>query len=240
MTSVPGATADTEGIMRAYFRSLMLFLCLAPSVVACKKATTEVNLPDAIAIVQGNAQSVQAGLLLPTPVVVRVVDKNGLGMPSIPVTFVLSDGGGSVTPASATSDARGEVTVKWTLGPVQPLQSLTASASGVTPVRIQAQAILPSDISVAQGNNQTAKAGTVLTNSIVVRVTGTGNAPMVGVPVAFQVTSGGGAITPQTIVTNALGEATAKWTLGTVAGANTATVSSSTLTPVVLAATGTP
>lgn len=226
--------------MHSFTRSLTLALGVVLSTAACKKATTEVVLPDAIALVQGNAQSVQAGLLLPTPVVVRVIDKNGLGMPSIPVTFVLSDGGGSVTPASAISDARGEVTVKWTLGPIQPVQSLTASASGVTPVRIQAQAILPSDISVAQGNNQTGKAGVVLTNSIVVRVTGTGNLPMVGVPVAFQVSSGGGAITPQTILTNALGEATAKWTLGSVAGQNTATVSTAALTPVVLSATGTP
>lgn len=226
--------------MHSFTRSLTLALGVVLSTAACKKATTEVVLPDAIALVQGNAQSVQAGLLLPTPVVVRVIDKNGLGMPSIPVTFVLSDGGGSVTPASAISDARGEVTVKWTLGPIQPVQSLTASASGVTPVRIQAQAILPSDITVAQGNNQTAKAGVLLTNSIVVRVTGTGNLPMVGVPVAFQVTSGGGAITPQTILTNALGEATAKWTLGSVAGQNTATVSTAALTPVVLSATGTP
>lgn len=226
--------------MHSFTRSLTLALGVVLSTAACKKATTEVVLPDAIALVQGNAQSVQAGLLLPTPVVVRVIDKNGLGMPSIPVTFVLSDGGGSVTPASAISDARGEVTVKWTLGPIQPVQSLTASASGVTPVRIQAQAILPSDITVAQGNNQTGKAGVVLTNSIVVRVTGTGNLPMVGVPVAFQVSSGGGAITPQTILTNALGEATAKWTLGSVAGQNTATVSTAALTPVVLSATGTP
>ncbi len=226
--------------MHSFTRSLTLALGVLLSTAACKKATTEVVLPDAIAIVQGNAQSVQAGLLLPTPVVIRVIDKNGLAMPNIPVTFVLSDGGGSVTPASATSDTRGEVTVKWTLGPVQPVQTLTASASGVTPVRISAQAILPSDISVAQGNNQTGKAGVVLTNSIVVRVTGTGNLPMVGVPVAFQVSSGGGAITPQTILTNALGEATAKWTLGSVAGQNTATVSTAALTPVVLSATGTP
>jgi len=226
--------------MHLLFRSLTLTLGVVCATAACKKATTEVVLPEAIALVQGNAQSVQAGVLLPTTVAVRVIDKNGLGMPSIPVTFVLSDGGGSVTPASAVSDARGEVMVKWTLGPIQPVQSLTASASGVTPVRVQAQAILASDITVAQGNNQTAKAGVLLTNSIVVRVTGSGNLPMVGVPVAFQVTSGGGAITPQTILTNALGEATAKWTLGSVAGQNTATVSTSTLTPVVLSATGTP
>lgn len=80
----------------------------------------------------------------------------------------------------------------------------------------------------------------MLPNVIVVRVTGPVNVPMVGVPVAFQVTAGGGAITPQTVVTNALGEATAKWTLGTVAGQNTAMVSNSTVTPVFLTATGTP
>lgn len=227
--------------MPPLFRFLTLALGATLLTTSCKKAgTTEVVAPDAIAIAQGNAQSVQAGLQLPTPVVVRVIDKTGTGMAGIPVTFVLSDGGGSVTPASAISDARGEVTVKWTLGPLLPMQTLTASAPGVTPVRLQAQAILPSDLTIAQGNNQSAKAGAVLPNVIVVRVTGPGNVPMVGVPVAFQVTAGGGAITPQTVVTNALGEATAKWTLGTVAGQNTAMVSNSTVTPVFLTATGTP
>jgi len=75
---------------------------------------------------------------------------------------------------------------------------------------------------------------------IVIRVLGSGNVPLVGVPVALQVTSGGGSFTPQTALTNATGEVTVRWTTGTTAGTNTASVQVWTLDPVTLTATGTP
>lgn len=227
--------------MRPSALRLVPVLFVAVVTAACKQPTaTEAVVADALTVAQGNGQSVQAGLILPTPVVVRITDKTGVGMANIPITFVLSDGGGSVNPASAVSDTKGEVTVRWTLGPLLPLQTLTASAPGVAAVKVQAQALLPTDLTIAQGNNQSAKIGAVLPNMIVVRVTGAGNTPMVGIPVAFQVSTGGGAISPQTMITNALGEATAKWTVGTVAGTNTALISTSTLTPVFLTAIATP
>ena len=209
--------------------------------LGCKKAITTPLTAAALTIVQGNNQSVQAGaLLLPIPVVMRVTDATGAGLPAIPITFVIGDGGGSVSPASAISDTKGEVSVKWTLGPGVAGQSLNASAPGLNAVRVNAVAILTDNIIIAQGNNQTAKVGATLTNSIVVRVVGIGNVPISGVAVGFQVIGGGGGITPQSAITNVLGEATAKWSLGNVSGANTAIVSASTLTPAILTATGIP
>jgi hypothetical protein len=65
-------------------------------------------------------------------------------------------------------------------------------------------------------------------------------ATMAGVPVTFAVTSGGGTITGGSVTTNASGVATVGgWTLGTVAGSNSLTASSSGLTPVAFIATGT-
>jgi hypothetical protein len=46
-------------------------------------------------------------------------------------------------------------------------------------------------------------------------------------------------MSPLTVVTNALGEATTKWTLG-AAGSNTALVTSGTLQSIQLSATATP
>ena len=86
----------------------------------------------------------------------------------------LGDGGGAVDPASAVSDAKGEIKAKWTLGPSVPAQTLFASTPGVNAVQLTALAILPADVSIAQGNNQSAKVGTTLANSIVIRVVGTG------------------------------------------------------------------
>ena len=197
-------------------------------------------LPDAITVVQGNAQSAQAGLELPTTLILRVIDKNGLGLVDVSVSLVIGEGGGTVSPASATTDARGEVKAKWTLGPRSTVQTLLASAPGVAPVTIRATGLLPGDIIIAQGNNQAAKVGLALQNAIVVRVLAAGNIALAGVPVAFQVVAGGGAFSPQSILTNSLGEATVKWTLGLQPGANTAIVTVSTLSPVTLSATATP
>jgi hypothetical protein len=90
-----------------------------------------------------------------------------------------------------------------------------------------------------QGNNQTAKTGTALTNSVIVRVVGSANVPMQGITVGFQVVAGGGGMNPATVVTNALGEATTKWTMG-AAGTQSAYVSSGSLPTVSVSATATP
>ena len=119
------------------------------------------------------------------------------------------------------------------------LQTIVASVTGVTAVPINATGLLPITIILVQGNNQTAKPATALPNSIIVRVVGPANTPMQGVTVGFQVLHGGGGMSPLTVVTNALGEATTKWTMGT-AGTNDALVISGSLQTVTLTATATP
>jgi hypothetical protein len=195
--------------------------------------------PASLVVVQGANQSVQAGKDLPTSIVFRVLDSTGAPLSGVTVSLAIVSGGGAVTPASDTTNARGEFTSKWTLGPGVAQQSLVASVAGVTPVPVSATGLLPTTIVLVQGNNQTAKFGTALTNAIIVRVVGTANVPMQGVTVGFQVATGGGGMAPSTVVTNALGEATTKWTLGP-AGTNTALVTSGSLQPIQLSATATP
>jgi hypothetical protein len=195
--------------------------------------------PSAVMVVQGADQSAQAGKDLPTPIVFRVVDSTGAGMPRITVSLSVAAGGGAVTPVSDTTDAHGEVSAKWTLGPSVVDQSIQATVPGVAAAPVHATGILPAQIVVAQGNNQSAKTGSALPNSVIIRVVGVGNVPMQGVTVGFQLLTGGGAMSPQTVITNALGEALTKWSVGAV-GANTALVVVGTLSPVTLTATGTP
>ncbi|MCX6025732.1 MAG: hypothetical protein NTY23_05675, partial [Chloroflexi bacterium] len=132
----------------------------------------------------------------------------------------------------------------WTLGPSATTQSLLATAPGLDPVSVQATGIVPSQVIIVQGNNQSAKVGTALLIPIVVRVLGAGNVPMIGIALALQVTLGGGSFTPQTVLTNATGEAIVVWTLGPVAGVNNNTasiqVSTLALAPVTITASGTP
>ena len=231
----------TRPLLRFRFAGTALALLTCLTLVGCKKAATSAPIVvSGFTIVQGNNQVAQAGAALPTAVVLRVLDANGDAVPSVTVVFAVATGGGTVSPSSIVSDANGEVAVKWTLGQAAPVQSLSASVGDGVPVAIFANALFPSTIVAAQGNNQSGKVNTALFNTIVIRVTGDSNVPLSGIPVQFQVTDGGGAISPQTALTNAFGEVTAKWTLGSVAGANSATATATTLNPVQLLATATP
>jgi hypothetical protein len=202
----------------------------------CTKAT-EVVAASRLTIVQGSLQSAAAGTLLPTPLVLRVYGTDGQPIAKVPVSFNVLAGGGSVDPATAISDANGEVKARWTLGPQSQVQTLVGSAPGIDPVTFTAVGVLPTDMIIAQGNNQTAKAGTALPVQLVLRVVGGNNVPIPGQTVAFSITGGGGSLSPQSAVTNALGEVTIRWTLGPQAGLQVATATAGSVGPLTIYAT---
>ena len=212
--------------------------CLVLALSGCKKAL-EPESVEALTIVSGNLQTRQVGRQLRAPLVFRATDAAGKGVGGTAITIVVVQGGGAVDSASIKTDANGEARVKWTLGP-EVTQGIQATIPGVEPLRVNASGILPSDIVIAQGNNQSAKVAVALANQIVVRVLGGNNVPMDSINVTFQITGGGGAIAPQSILTNASGEATVKWTMGPVAGTNSALVRAAVIDPVTITATATP
>ncbi|HYW31036.1 MAG TPA: leishmanolysin-related zinc metalloendopeptidase [Gemmatimonas sp.] len=74
--------------------------------------------PVSIVVVSGDNQSGLEGMQAPAPVVVRVVDRNGNPVGSVPVTFTPGAGSGTVGVASVQSDATsGTATLSgWTFG----------------------------------------------------------------------------------------------------------------------------
>ena len=134
----------------------------------------------------------------------------------------------------------------WTLGTTAGANTLRATSSGLTgsPVTFTATGTAgpATNITLNAGNNQSAKVGAAVPTKPSVRVTDANNNPVSGVVVTFAVASGGGSITGGSATTNASGIATVgSWTLGTTAGTNTLTATSSGLTgsPVTFTATGT-
>lgn len=79
-----------------FARLTLAALAVAASLGACKKEDAVAAPPaiGALAVVQGNNQSVQAGKELPLPVILRVVSTNGDAMAGIPVAIVVAEGGG--------------------------------------------------------------------------------------------------------------------------------------------------
>jgi hypothetical protein len=206
-------------------------------------ATSTPTGAGAIAIAAGDAQSALVGTAVATAPSVLVTDGQGNPIPNVGVTFAVTQGNGSLTGATPTTDGNGIATVgSWTLGPTVGLNALSATVTGLTPVQFVALgtgAGGATTMTVSTGNGQTALAGTAVPIAPAVLLTDTAGAPVAGATVFFTVTSGGGTVTGDTATSGASGVAAAgSWTLGTP-GLNELTASAAGLPDVVFQATGT-
>jgi len=114
-----------------------------PTLTATLRATALLLGPDSLVVVSGDGQAAPIGSPLPLPLVARVLDAGGSGLPGVSVAFSPTDG--SVSPQSAVSDSGGNVQTSWTLGSAAGPQSVTASVSGNPPLTATfgATALLP-------------------------------------------------------------------------------------------------
>ncbi len=92
-----------------------------------------------LVLISGDDQRGQAGDELPDPLVVRLVDESGNGIPDRDVSWVVATGGGGVMPNS-TTDEDGFASAAWTLGPSPGRNTLNAVVSGVGVVQFSATA----------------------------------------------------------------------------------------------------
>ncbi len=187
-------------------------------------ATATAGVPTTVTIQAGNNQSALAGTVLPVSPSVVVRDSRGNPVSGATVNFLIGSGGGSVTPASVTTNASGIATVSsWTIGTAVGAQTLIARVAGVPDVVFNASATAgaPSNVTAATLTN----IGLVTVNGFVsptpaVRVTDAAGNPVQGVLVTFALDAGtGSAITGASQNTGADGVATlGAWRVGTVAG----------------------
>ncbi len=94
-------------------------------------------------------------------------------------------------------------------------------------------------LQTVSGQSQTGTAGSALQSQLVVVALDEAGAPLPGVTITWSVTEGGGTVAPTTVTSGARGLARATWTLGTVAGANSARASATETSYVEFSATGT-
>jgi hypothetical protein len=91
--------------------------------------------------VAGNGQSGGVGEELDEPLVVRLVDQEGNGIPAQAVTWVVGVGGGSAASTTTLTDEDGEARTRWTLGPSPGTNTINAVVSGVGIVAFTATAV---------------------------------------------------------------------------------------------------
>lgn len=94
-------------------------------------ATASAGNANRLERVSGNTQSAPAGTELPEPLVVRLLDPAGNGVPNRAVSWVVATGGGQVSSANTTTNDEGRASTRWTLGDDPGGNTLNAVVSGV-------------------------------------------------------------------------------------------------------------
>lgn len=187
----------------------------------------------------GDGQSGLVGSVLPTAYSVTVRNALGLPVANVPVNWAVDATGGSMTPVTSLTDANGIASSVRRLGPGVGTQTATATHGGLTPVTFAATALAGAAVQLVKQSldPQTGIVASAVTAPVVKVVDQSGNA-VGGVIVNFAA-AGGGTLGATQVTSDAAGIASAgSWTLGSVAGSNTVTVSSVGLPNRVFTATG--
>jgi hypothetical protein len=93
-----------------------------------------------LVLVSGNGQSAAPGQELSAPLVVRLEDGRGNGIPDRAVSWVIGAGGGSVASPTSNTDGNGEARARWSLGSGTGPNTLNAVVSGVGVIGFSATA----------------------------------------------------------------------------------------------------
>ena len=175
--------------------------------------------------VSGDSQTADPGVALANAFVIEARDQAGTAMPDVSVTFSVTAGGGTLSAASATTNASGQAETTLTLGAtVVGENTVEATVAGITEkITFTATANqVATTLTKVSGDSQTGNPGAALSNAFVVEVQDQAGTAMSGVSVAFSVTAGGGTLSAAAAPTNASGQAETTLTLGaTVVGENT-------------------
>jgi len=217
----------------------------------CREATTGPSSVTAkdfasnLKLLSGNAQTGAVGAALPEPLSVRVVDAGGQPVPGATVLWQVRGGGGVVSPPASTSSVSGLAAVTWTLGTTLGANKVVAILQG-TNVLDSATFTATAGVGAANlltlvsGNTQTGRVASTLAQPLTVNVKDQYGHAVPGVRVSWSSALSSGAVAAVADSTDASGNASANWTLGTSATGQFATATLTGLTPITFSATATP
>jgi len=184
-------------------------------------------VPGTITLLAGDGQHAPAGRRLPAPIRAQIVSRGGRPLPDVAVRLGAGEGGAEGEQVIDTSNADGIVQLPWTLGARPGRQRIALSVDGdasiATLLTADADPLPETTRIEVVGAPPTGRVGAVLPAPIGVRVTDTAGTPLTDLPVAWT-TPGDGTIEGQGARTDSLGEARARWTLGSRAGSQQAYV----------------
>lgn len=174
--------------------------------------TATAGAASGVTIVAGNSQTGPVSTELPQDLVVQVRDAGGNAVPSVAVTWVRRTGGGTITPTTSVTDAAGQASAAWTLGPSpgQNTVSAVVSGIGVADFTAMATAGAPARLKIRTQPSASAVTGVALTQQPVIQLLDAQGheSKQGGVPVQVAIAFGGGTLSGVTSVpTDANGRA---------------------------------
>ena len=203
-------------------------------------ATATGQIPHSLTKVSGDGQGGLAGEPLAKPFIVSVLDQNGEAFAGAVVSFSVTTGEGTLSAATATTDANGRAKSTLRLGPDPGPNAVTTTVAGLGTVTFTATATgqIPHSLTKVSGDGQEGLAGAQLDEPFVVLVLDEDDEAIAGAVVSFSVTGGGGTMSAATAATNANGRARNTLRLGPGPGPNTVEATIAGLEPVTFTAVG--
>jgi hypothetical protein len=183
-------------------------------------------VPASMGLLGGAGQRATAGKRLGDPVQIVVLSRGGRPVPGALVRFEVPDGWGSTEPAVDSTDAKGRARSRWTLGPQPGRQRLTIRVTGLDSslVAVAEADPVPGNTRLsALADNVDGRVDEALAHRVGILVTDTAGAALPDIPVAWSALDGGTIEAVETR-TDSVGEAHARWTLGSKAGSQRARV----------------
>src|SRR5689334_10703475 len=197
--------------------------------------------PTTIEMVKAPGGPFYAGLPLPVEPEFVVKDQNGNAMAGVKVTITVTAGGGTITGAPAQSTVPSTPIGVWTLGKTPGVNTLKFEVGGVTPssVNVPSNPGIASKLVASGPTSITGTVGQPVNAPISATLKDAFDNAIPNTEVTVAVTGGGGAVDKVT-TDNAGVVIVPSWTLGTVKGTNTLTLSSgsATLTYTAVASAG--
>ena len=182
--------------------------------------------PTTLLNISGNNQRRLPGKTLANPFVVEARDENGSPFAGVSVTFTVTEGGGTLSATSVTTDIKGRAESTLTLGPNPGANTVTVSVTGIQEQQtFYAEGIrTPKAFWIISGFDQKGLIGEALPRPIVVEVRDQSGEPLPDVQVTFAVISGGGTLSVTSVTTDSNGRAMSTLTLGPNPGTNSVEV----------------
>jgi hypothetical protein len=170
--------------------------------------------PTHIVVVSGSKQTGPEQTAFPAPLVVKLADVHGIGVPGATMTFSAVVNGGTFAPVSVVTDVNGLAQTIYTSGTKSGAIGITAT-SGTLHQGLSAtvQPGPPTAISVLSGNSQKAPAGTQLAANITAKVVDKFGNGIPGLTVTFSDGGVSGSFAAAQIVTDVQGRAIATYML---------------------------